>query len=198
MKTLQTYLRDIILLTIILALGILLFSQCSKTKKANNRTAVAELAKKKSDADYLELVKAKTKIDTFYKEGDTKYVPKKVPYRVTDTLYIEGGKVYGLFKDSIKNEDLTLHAEVVASDMKSIAYTYNVRERVITNNTITPVHDTIPMPPKGHIYALSDAGLNSYSLGLYYQTRKRMGFTARYTRINGDKEITAGIAYRLY
>jgi len=195
----KTYLLNIGLSGIILIFIFVSFSQCSQKNKALKNTETALIEKQKAEAEYLDLVKLKTRIDTLWKEGKTKVIHKTDFKTITDTLFVDHDKVYGLFKDSIINQDLTLHADIVASDLHSIDYTYSVREKIITQQSILTEHDTlIQQVRKGQLIGLADIGMHSYSAGLQYQTRKRIGFTARYNWYQSDGFVSIGVDYRIF
>ncbi len=83
--------------------------------------------------------------------------------------------------------------------MQAIDYVYNVREKIITQQTILTEHDTlIQQVRKGMLLGLADIGLHSYSAGLQYQSRKRLGFTARYNWYQSDGWVSVGVAYRIF
>jgi len=174
-------------------------SQCSQKKAAQRETIAATIAKQQAEADYLKLVKAKTKTDTLYKDGKT-IVKHQTDFKtITDTLFIEHGKVYGTFKDSINSPELSLQAIITASDLRAIDYTYSVREKIIREQSIITEHDTlVQVIRKGQLIGLADVGLHSYSAGLQYQSRKRLGFTARYNWYQSDRFVSIGVAYRIY
>jgi len=174
-------------------------SQCSQKKAAQRETIAATIAKQQAEADYLKLVKAKTKTDTLYKDGKT-IVKHQTDFKtITDTLFIEHGKVYGTFKDSINSPELSLQAIITASDLRAIDYTYSVREKIIREQSIITEHDTlVQVIRKGQLIGLADVGLHSYSAGLQYQSRKRLGFTASYNWYQSDRFVSIGVAYRIY
>ena len=195
----KTLLNQIITAAVIIGLVLLSVTQCSRKKEAQRETIAAVIDKQQAQADYLELVRAKQRIDTLYKEGKTVTIRKTQFKAITDTLYIEHGKVYGLFRDSIINEDLTLRAEITASDLRAVSYNYSVREKIIREQTILTEHDTlIQTVRKGQLIGLMDVGLHSYSAGLQYQSRKRLGFTARYNWFKSDGFVSVGVAYRIF
>lgn len=182
-----------------LVLAGLTFQQCGEKRKAKKETAKAVQSQQQIFTDYIDLLNAKTRIDTVYKEGVTKTVTKTAFKRVTDTLFIETGKVYGVFRDSIIDDNLTLRTQVIASDMRSISYDYKVREKIIREQTILTVHDTITERVRSpSLIGIADIGLHSYSAGLQYQSRKRIGFTARYNLYKSDGFVTVGVAYRIF
>jgi len=184
---------------LILLFIILTMNQCSVKKDAQKRAEIAQAGKSKAEADYLELVKAKTRTDTVYKAGKTQVVRKTDFKTITDTLYVEGGKVYGTYRDSINSPDLKLQATITASDLKAIDYTYEVTQKIIREQTILTEHDTlIQIVRKGQLIGLADIGLHSYSAGLQYQSRKRLGFTARYNWYQSDGFVSVGVAYRIF
>jgi len=188
-----------ILLAVILALSLISLKQCSSFKKL---TIIAETAisdKVKAEADYLRLVKAKTRTDTVYQKGKTRVVHKTQFKTITDTLFVENGKVYGTYRDSINSPDLKLQATITASDLKAIDYTYEVTQKIIREQTILTEHDTlVQIVRKGMLLGLADIGLHSYSAGLQYQSRKRLGFTARYNWYQSDGFVSVGVAYRIF
>lgn len=191
------------ILAILIAL-ILLLSVTSiwLYKNLNRSISVAESAQKfnrELQDKYNDLVWAKTKTDTLYKDGKTQVIHKNDFKTITDTLYVEHGKVYGTFKDSINSPELSLQAIITASDLRAIDYTYSVREKIIREQSIVTEHDTlIQVIRKGQLIGLADVGLHSYSAGLQYQTRKRLGFTARYNWYQSDGFISVGVVYRLF
>jgi len=193
-----------LLINIVLAVGLVIFAgmsiqQCSQKKAAQRETITAVIDKQNTERDYLALVKAKTRIDTLYKDGKT-IVKHHTDFKtITDTLYVEQGKVYGVFKDSIVSPELSLQATITASDLRAIDYTYSVREKIIREQSIITEHDTlVQVIRKGQLIGLADIGLHSYSAGLQYQSRKRIGFTARYNWYQSDRFVSIGVAYRIY
>jgi len=195
----KNLLTQIALTVLLLVFAGLTFQQCGEKRKAKKETAKAVQSQQQIFTDYINLVKAKTRIDTVYKEGVTKTVTKTAFKCVTDTLFIETGKVYGLFRDSIIDDNLTLRTQVIASDMRSISYDYKVREKIIREQTILTVHDTITERVRSpSLIGIADIGLHSYSAGLQYQSRKRIGFTARYNLYKSDGFVTVGVAYRIF
>jgi len=188
----KTILINIALSILVLIFAGLTFNQCSVKKRTQ-----AELSK--VTRDYLALVNAKTRIDTVYKEGKTVHTSHTQFKTITDTLFIENGKVYGTFRDSIISPDLTLQATITASDLRAIDYKYSVREKIIREQSIITEHDTlIQIIRKGQLIGLADIGLHSYSAGLQYQSWKRIGFTARYNWYQSDRFVSIGVAYRIY
>lgn len=127
----KTLLTNIIGAVLIIGLILLSISQCTKKKQAQKETISAVIDKQQAQADYLALVKAKTRIDTLYKEGEiiTKHHTQFKTIR--DTLFVDSGKVYGVFKDSINTAELKLQATITASDLKAIDYKFEVREKII-------------------------------------------------------------------
>ena len=190
---------NIVLIILVMLFAGLTFNQCSVKKSEREQKETALAGKAKSDADYIALVKAKTRIDTLYKQGETKYITKTDFKTTTDTLFIEGGKVYSLYLDSIRTPELTLDAKVTASDLKGIDYTYSVTQKIIHEQTILTEYDTlIQVIRKGQLIGLADIGLHSYSAGLQYQSRKRIGFTARYNWYRSDGWVSIGATYRIF
>jgi len=176
----------------------LTFNQCSRKNAAQKETKQAIAARNNAESDYLALVKSKTRIDTVYKDH-TRVIRKTDFKTITDTLYIEAGKVYGLFKDSIRTAELNLTATITASDLKAIDYKYTVREKIIKEQSILTVTDTlIQVIRKGQLIGLADIGIHSYSAGLQYQSRKRWGVTARYNWYQSDGFVSVGVAYRIF
>ena len=192
------------LINIVLALLVIVFlllsvQQCSQKKSAQKETIAAVIDKQQAERDYLELVKAKTRIDTLYKEGKTQVINKTHFKTITDTLYVEGGKAYSMYFDSIRTPELTLDAKVTASDLKAINYTYSVTEKIIREQTILTEHDTlIQQVRKGQLIGSIDAGLHSYSAGLQWQSRKRLGLTVRYNLYQDYRWAAFGLSYRIY
>jgi len=85
----KTYLLNIGLSGIVLIFIFVSFSQCSQKNKALKNTETALMAKQKAEADYLDLVKSKTRIDTLWKKGKTKVIHKtdfKIPKRSNQRL----------------------------------------------------------------------------------------------------------------
>ncbi len=180
------------LLLVSIGLCLLSFQQCKQ-----NRSAQTEL--KQTQSKYIALIEAKTRIDTVYKEGKTVTLSKTHFKTITDTLFVERGKVYGTFRDSINSPELTLQATITASDLRAIDYRYSVREKIIREQSIVTVHDTlIRQVRRGQLIGVADFGLRSYSAGVQYQSRNRWGVTARYNWHGSDRFATVGVAYRLY
>ena len=189
-----------------IALGILVIlfvlisvSQCSQKKATQRELISAGIDLAQAERGYLELVKAKTRIDTLYKQGETITKHHTQFKTITDTLYVEGGKVYGVYKDSINSHELKLQATITASDLKAVDYTYEVTQKIIREQSILTDHDTlIQQVRNGMLLGLADIGLHSYSAGLQYQSRKRLGFTARYNWYQSDGWVSVGVAYRIF
>lgn len=195
----KTLLTQIIGAIIIIGLLLLSVQQCSQKKSAQKETISAVIDKQNAEWDYLELVKAKTRIDTLYKQGET-ITKRHTQFKtITDTLYVEGGKVYGVYKDSINSPELSLQATITASDLQAIDYTYEVTQKIIREQSILTEHDTLVQTVRrGMLLGLADIGLHSYSAGLQYQSRKRLGFTARYNWYQSDGWVSIGVAYRIF
>ncbi len=66
----KTLLTQIIGAIVIIGLLLLSVQQCSQKKTAQKQIS-AVIDKQNAERDYLELVKAKTRIDTLYKQGET-------------------------------------------------------------------------------------------------------------------------------
>jgi len=190
----QTGLAGLVIIFLMLSIN-----QCSNKRDAKKQAEANYTSLIKAEADYLALVKAKTRIDTLYKEGKTVTKWHTQFKAIRDTFYIVEGKHYQVYKDSLINEDLTLRAEITANDLKAINYNYSVREKIIREQTILTEHDTlIQQVRKGQLIALLDAGLHSYSAGVQWQSRKRLGVTARFNLYQSDKYATFGLTYRIY
>lgn len=184
---------------LILLFIILTMNQCSVKKDAQKRAEIAQAWQSKAESDYLKLVKAKTRIDTIYKQGETKVIHKTQFKTITDTLFMDNGKVYGQYKDSINSPDLKLQAVITASDLKAIDYTYEVTKQIIREQTILTTHDTVIQRIRSPtLLGIANIGLHYYSAGLQYQSRKRLGFTARYNLYQSDGFVTIGVAYRIF
>ncbi len=190
---------NIALAGLVLVFLFLSVQQCSQKKSAQKQTISAVIDKQNAERDYLELVKAKTRIDTLYKQGETITKHHTQFKTITDTFYVDNGKVYGVYKDSINSPELKLQATITASDLKAIDYTYEVTQKIIRENTMVTVHDTMVQSIRhGQFLAMADIGLHSYSAGLQYQSRKRLGFTARYNWYQSDGWVSIGVAYRIF
>ncbi len=195
----KTLLTQIIGAIVIIGLLLLSVQQCSQKKSAQKATVSAVIDKQNAERDYMELVKAKTRIDTLYKKGETRFVPHDVFKTIRDTIYPDSPKVYGVYKDSINSPELKLQATITASDLKAIDYTYEVTIQIIREQSILTEHDTLVQTVrKGMLLGLADIGLHSYSAGLQYQSRKRLGFTARYNWYQSDGWVSVGVAYRIF
>jgi hypothetical protein len=195
----KTLLTQIIGAIVIIGLLILSVQQCSQKKTAQKQTVSAVIDKQNAERDYMELVKAKTRIDTLYKQGETITKHHTQFKTITDTLFVDNGKVYGVYKDSINSPELKLHATITASDLKAIDYTYEVTKQIIREQSILTEHDTlVHTVRRGMLLGLADIGVHSYSAGLQYQSRKRLGFTARYNWYQSDGWVSVGVAYRIF
>jgi glycosylphosphatidylinositol transamidase (GPIT) subunit GPI8 len=195
----KTLLTQIIGAIVIIGLLILSVQQCSQKKSAQKETVSAVIDKQNAERDYMELIKAKTRIDTLYKKGETRFVPHDVFKTIRDTIYPDSPKVYGVYKDSINTAELKLQATITASDLKAIDYTYEVTKQIIREQSILTEHDTLVQTVrKGMLLGIADIGLHSYSAGLQYQSRKRLGFTARYNWFLSDGWVSVGVAYRIF
>ena len=186
-----------LIINIVLVLLILLFAGMTLSQCSVKRGVQAKLTK--CNADYLALVRAKVRIDTVYKDGKTITKHQTHFKTITDTLYIENGKVYTMYFDSIRTPELTLDAKVTASDLKAINYTYSVTEKIIREQTILTEHDTlVQLVRRGQLIGSIDAGLHSYSAGLQWQSRKRLGMTVRYNFYQDYRWAAFGVSYRIY
>ena len=166
--------------------------QCSEKKIAKQKLGVV-------NDKYLALLEAKSRVDTVYKEGKTVYAHKTDFKTITDTLFVEGSKVFTEYLDSIQSPELKLKATVIANDLRSIDYEYNVREKIIIRENIVYKNDTLKIVNnKAHLYGIADIGLNHYGLGFQYQTKKRIGVLAKYNWYNDDKFVTIGVSYRIF
>ena len=187
------------LILLVLIFAGLTFNQCSVKRGALAELKTAETKLTKANADYLALVKAKVRIDTVYKAGKTNVVNRTLFEVITDTLYIDNGKVYSMYFDSIRTPELTLDAKVTASDLKAINYTYSVTEKIIREQTILTEHDTlIQQVRRGQLIGSIDVGLHSYSAGLQWQSRKHLGLTVRYNLYQDERWAAFGVAWRIY
>ncbi len=195
----KTLLTQIIGAIVIIGLLLLSVQQCSQKKTAQKETVSAVIDKQNAERDYMELVKAKTRIDTLYKQGETITKHHTQFKTIRDTIYPDSPKVYGVYKDSINSPELKLHATITASDLKAIDYTYEVTKQIIREQSILTEHDTLVQTVRnGMLLGLADVGLHSYSAGLQYQSRKRLGFTARYNWYQSDGWVSVGVAYRIF
>lgn len=167
--------------------------QCSEKKIAKQKLGVV-------NNKYLALLESKSRVDTVYKEGKTVYIHKTDFKTITDTLFVEGNKVFKEYSDSLKTPELNLSARIVANELRSINYEYSVREKIIIRENIVYKTDTLKLVNnKAHLYGIADIGLDTYGIGLQYQTKKRIGFVAKYNWYNNDtKFITIGASYRIY
>ena len=184
----------------IVIIGLLLLSvqQCSQKKSAQKETVSAVIDKQNAERDYMELVKAKTRIDTLYKQGETITKHHTQFKTITDTLFVEGGKVYGVYKDSINSHELKLQATITASDLKAVDYTYEVTQKIIREQSILTERDTLVQTVrKGQLLAVGDIGLDNYAIGLHWQSRGRFGFGGRFTIYNDEQYYSAVISYRI-
>ena len=194
----KTLLTQIIGAIVIIGLLLLSVQQCSQKKSAQKETVSAVIDKQNAERDYLNLVKAKTRIDTLYKQGETITKHHTQFKTITDTFYVEGGKVYGVYKDSINSPELKLQATITASDLKAVDYTYEVTQKIIREQSILTEHDTlIQTVTRGQLNGFGLIGMDSYALGLQYQTKKRIGFIGKYTWFCDESFWEAGLSYRI-
>jgi len=179
---------------------ILNVTQCSDKKQQAKQIGVITMEKHSAINDYVKLVKAKTARDTVEILGPERVVNNTVFKPVVDTLFVDKGKVYGLFRDSIVGPDLTLWADITASDLRAVDYRYQVKQKTITERSVVYEHDTLVIEKKRrHLYAFADMGLeNVWGAGLQYQGKKRLGAIARYNQWDGKKSVTAGIVVRIF
>lgn len=181
--------------------AILNVTQCSDKKQQAKQIAKISIEKHDAINDYIKLVKAKTTRDTAYIPGPVRIVASKPQFKaVHDTLFIDKGKVYGLFRDSIVGPDLTLWADITASDLRAINYRYSVKQKTITERSVVYEHDTLVVEnKKRHLYFQADIGLdNQWGVGLQYQGKKRLGAIMRYNSWDNKKFLTAGVAVRAF
>lgn len=189
--------KDKVLILGFFVLSVLGFSLAVKQYSENKQAKQAlDIVNKK----YLALLESKSRVDTVYKEGKTVYIHKTDFKTITDTLFVEGNKVFTEYLDSIQSPELNLKATVIANDLRSINYEYNVREKIIIRENIVYKTDTLKIVNnKAHLYGVAEIGLDTYGIGLQYQTKKRIGFVAKYNWYNNDtKFITIGASYRIY
>jgi hypothetical protein len=194
----KTLLTQIIGAIVIIGLLLLSVQQCSQKKSAQKQTVSAVIDKQNAERDYLELVKAKTRIDTLYKQGETITKHHTQFKTIRDTIYPDSPKVYGVYKDSINTAELKLQATITASDLKAVDYTYEVTQKIIREQSILTEHDTlIQTVTRGHLNGFGLIGMDSYALGLQYQTKKRIGFIGKYTWFRDETFWEAGLSYRI-
>jgi len=194
----RTIIIQIGLVVLIFIFAGLTFNQYSVKKEFREQYQTEKSAREKSDAAYLALVNSKVRIDTLYKDGKTVTKHDTSFQTITDTFLIDSGKVFGKFAYVIDSADLKLRAEIVASDLKSVTTTYSVREKIIVQQSILTEHDTlIQTVRKGQLLGVADIGLDNYGIGLQWQSKKRIGFGARYTRYNDDNIYSAVVSYRI-
>lgn len=182
-------------------IALVIYSAALTNYYIRSKADLKQIKSKNSEllTSYISLINSKTKTDTLYR-----YLPAKTIHRtqfkaVYDTIYVDAAQSYGVYKDSIKTNEISLYAQIVASDLMSVDYTYSVREKVIQNNSIITKMDTLLIPVHSRsLYALLDIGKHSYSAGLQYNTRKRLGLTARINLFQDEKYISLGAVYRIF
>lgn len=191
---------QIVLIALVLLFVGITFKQCSDKKQQAKQIAKISIEKHDAISDYIKLVKAKTMLDTVEIPGPERVVNHPVLKPVVDTLFVDKGKVYGLFRDSIVGPDLTLWADITASDLRAINYRYSVKQKTITERSVVYEHDTLVVEnKKRHLYFQGDIGIdNQWGVGLHYQGKKRLGAIARYNSWDNKKSLTAGVSVRLF
>lgn len=174
------------------------FEQCSKKTDARKMLDSVSKEKKELNKKYLSLLEAKTKIDTIYRNGLTQYVSDTVFNEITDTIMLNGTDTLRCYERSFNRTDLRLKAIIWANKLHSIDYEYNVTEKEIIVNNIQQVHDTVIYTKyRPQLLGIVDVGKSSFSIGLQYQSKSRIGTLARYNWFDNRQYYTFGLTYRI-
>lgn len=196
MKSLITNLILGVLATLFFTIGL---EQCHRKNDAKAITQKTLNEKAILQRKYLALLESKTRIDTVYKEGKTQYVKDTLFKTITDTFLVEGTDTLLLYESSLERPDLRLKAKIWAKKFHDISYEYNVTEKIVIQNNIVEVHDTLLIKKyKAQLLGIGEIGKDVYSVGLHFQTNKRLGILGKSNWYQGKQYYTLGVAYRIF
>lgn len=196
--------KQVFLIVAIFVLSVLFlsitFTQCNKKKELQKQLTECGVKNLQLEKDYVDLLKAKTKIDSLYKRGKTQYVHKTHFKTITDTITVNDTTILNIYEDTLNRPEIRLKATITAENLRSIDYEYDVTEKIVIREHVVTKTDTLIMPKyKGQLLGLVDVGgLDIISIGLQYQTSKKWGVIARCNWYKDDKYYTIGISYRIF
>lgn len=175
------------------------FEQCSKKTEARKTLESVSREKLELYKKHLALLKSKTKTDTIYRNGQTQYVSDTVFKAITDTLIVNGTDTLQCYESVLNRTDLSLKANIWAVRLHSIDYEYNVTEKEIIINHIQEIHDTIIRTKyRSQLLGIVDAGKSSFTIGLQYQSKSRIGIIARSNWFDNKRYYSFGMSYRIF
>ena len=195
--------KNLIALLVLGFLATLFFTttldQSHKKRDARKNTQQVLNEKALIQAKYLALLESKTRIDTIYVKGETQYVEDTVFKTITDTIKVSGTDTLHLYESSLERPDLRLKAKIWANKFHSINYEYNVTEKIIIQNNIVEVHDTLTVKKyRNQLLGVGEVGKDYFGVGLQFQTNKRIGILAKSNWYMGKQYYTAGVSYRIF
>lgn len=174
-------------------------SQCNRKLDARRNTQEALNEKAKIQAKYLALLESKTKTDTVYKEGKTQYVENTVFKTIRDTIKVIGTDTLNLYESALERPDLRLKAKIWAANLHDISYEYNVTEKIVIQNNIVEVHDTLMVKKyRNQLLGVGEVGKDYFGVGLQFQTNKRIGILAKSNWYDRKQYYTIGLSYRIF
>lgn len=151
----------------------------------------------KLNKEYLVLMNAKQQIDTLYIKGETKYVHKTNFKAITDTFLVERQDTFRTYIDTLKTPEIDLKAKIIAKDLHSIDYEYNVTEKVIYERSI--VNDTIYQTRyKSSLNAIWGGSKGYFETGIMYQNKKQWGIGVKSCWFEGKQFYAVGLSYRIF
>ncbi len=173
--------------------------QSHKKREARKDTQQVLNEKAKIQAKYLALLESKTRIDTIYVKGETQYAKDTLFKTIRDTIKVSGTDTLNLYESSLERPDLRLKAKIWANKFHSINYEYNVTEKIIIENHIVEVHDTLTVKKyRNQLLGIGEVGKDYFGIGLQFQTNKRIGILAKSNWYMGKQYYTAGVSYRIF
>ena len=178
---------------------VLYFNQCSNTRDVLQTLADRTRTLNAVSAKYLTLLEAKQKTDTVYKEGKTQYVENTVFKTIRDTIKVIGTDTLNLYESALERPDLRLKAKIWAANLHDISYEYNVTEKIVIQNNIVEVHDTLMVKKyRNQLLGVGEVGKDYFGVGLQFQTNKRIGILAKSNWYDRKQYYTIGLSYRIF
>jgi len=196
--------KNLIALLVLGFLATLFFTttidQSHKKRDARKNTQQVLNEKALIQAKYLALLESKTRIDTIYVKGETQYIEDTVFKTITDTFLLHGTDTLLLYEDTLNRPDLRLKATFWAKNvLPPLKYEYNVTEKIIIQNNIVEVHDTLTVKKyRNQLLGIGEVGKDYFGVGLQFQTSKRIGVLAKSNWYMGKQYYTAGVSYRIF
>lgn len=173
--------------------------QCERITKAKKSYKNIQAINKELSKKYTALLESKQSIDTFIIQGKTDTITKTYFKAIIDTFYVNKGIILSLYKDSLMGANYSVKTDIVANSLYSIKYMVRCDEKVIIKENIISNTDTVNINlPKPHLYGISDIGINHVSIGVLYQSKGKLGFTAKSNWFKDQQYYTAGITYKMF